>query len=137
MNDDMLVVTEIKVTRCSRHQMQIAPREPMMNDYRSPADLMPKPTFETETIDGERFFMPDGRTVVLGWSLQCREAVGIPLSLMQAQHEQMEDQTRQQLSLQERYRQQSDFIVRAGRLSLWQRLRFLFGTDLATLLDQP
>lgn len=76
-------------------------------------------SFDREVVEGEVFHTAGGKRICLGMTRQVREVLGLPLGIFESQ--------------QERIRNLEDYTNKLKhnlrRLTLWQRIKILFGAD--------
>lgn len=136
MSDGMIVVTEVKIERCPRRDAVIATL-PKSDAYRGPNDMVSPCTWKQEDVRGETYVTPTG-LVCIGLSQQAREAIGIPLGVMQQQRDRIEELEKRQAYLETEWskerRRVHEITDRLGRVTLWERVRILFGADVRRIV---
>ncbi len=79
-----------------------------------------------EMVQGQRFRRPDGKELIIGYSKQVEEAVGLPFEIFKNMQDDIDDYRvtmRRQTDSINRYQ---SYISELGRAGFWKRIKYVF-----------
>lgn len=119
---EMILVKSIDVALVSDSRVALPHHSKMQIPFSIEPEAIHR-TFDIEHIDGEIFHTAGGKRICLGMTRQVREVLGLPLGIFEAQRERI------------RYMEESrsKLVYNLQRLTLWQRVKILFGADPARM----
>ena len=121
----MIVIKNIDLFEIARERVEIS-----INQKICACDPGAKPTFNTienEIINGERFYLPDGRKIIIGWSQQVRDAIGIPLTIFGNMRNEIDGIEKEKFNLSVSLRKSKAELTTFKTMNFWNRLKFLIG----------
>jgi len=115
----MIVVTDVSIIEARRDPIEWLPP----NKYKSNFDAVDKEAsdidIESEIVNGRKFNMPGGKTVLIGLTQKIQDVLGLPM-------EAFENQEREINQLYSDLASARLEICRLEGLGFWDRLRSLF-----------